>query len=451
MDTSLLGRVDQWLGVHRDEIIADLIGLVKIPSVSIADSQFPPFGKACQDALRYMSALGTRHGYKTHNFDSYVGSIEFSQSETSIGIWAHLDVVPVPDPSTWDYPPFEGTLVENRYLIGRGAQDNKAAAIGVFHVFNCLHDLGIKLRHGYCLYCGTSEETGMEDIRYFKANYPCPDLSIVPDTGFPVCYGQRGSMCLRLHIPMHIPITIEQSNNVSVTPDKITASLPNGRILCANGISTHVYHADAAKSAVVDLLHQLAQSCKDDAKYLERLAAICSDWDGKSLGLAYSDDLSGCLRIAATNMGCQDEKLYVDLYSILPVTSNADALIDAARRTANAQGISLECIKLRPPCSFPIAHPIVSLLTDVYNNVACKNSKPFIMSGGNYAACLPNAFGFGPGMPDREYPSHIFKAGHGDYHQYDESEDIEQMLDFMRVYVMSIIAVDQTDNLKAQG
>ena len=53
---------------------------------------------------------------------------------------------------------------------------------------------GVPLRRSYSLYLGTSEETGMEDARYFTAHYPAPDLSIVPDTGFPVCCAQRGSM-----------------------------------------------------------------------------------------------------------------------------------------------------------------------------------------------------------------------------------------------------------------
>ena len=82
-------------------------------------------------------------------------------------------------PAEWDYPPFEGTLVENRYLIGRGVQDNKMAAIGVFHVMNCLRDLGVT--RSYSLHMGTSEETGMEDARYSPRTIPhpiCPSCRI---------------------------------------------------------------------------------------------------------------------------------------------------------------------------------------------------------------------------------------------------------------------------------
>ena len=124
MDQMLLNKVDEWLAAHRQEIIDDLIGLVRIPSVSVPDEVVPPFGQACRDALTYMYDLGKKHGYTSQDYDHYVGSVTFTPGEEKVGIWAHLDVVPVPDPTEWDYTPFEGTLVENRYLIGSGVQDN---------------------------------------------------------------------------------------------------------------------------------------------------------------------------------------------------------------------------------------------------------------------------------------------------------------------------------------
>ena len=62
MDHAFMTKVDQWLKEHRQEIIDDLIGLVRIPSVSVPDEQVPPFGQPCRDALQYMFDLGTRHG-----------------------------------------------------------------------------------------------------------------------------------------------------------------------------------------------------------------------------------------------------------------------------------------------------------------------------------------------------------------------------------------------------
>lgn len=448
MDQELLARVDRWLQEHRREIIDDLIGLVRIPSVSIPDEITPPFGQACRDALSYMFALAERHGYQHRNYDNYVGAIAFTSGDEEVGIWAHLDVVPVPDPADWDYPPFEGTLVEDRYLIGRGVQDNKMAAIGVFHVMNCLRELGVPLRRRYSLYMGTSEETGMEDARYFVAHYPCPDLSIVPDTGFPVCCAQRGCMTLAVEIPFRHAVTIRQSNNPSVTPEEISAELPDGRRITAQGDSAHIFSAGGICNAILALLEQLGQTYPGDQTSLAHLRSLLDSWHGESLDIAFGDELSGPLQMGATELSCDGETLQTKVYVILPVTADAEDLTRRAQAKAASLGANVRRLRLRPSCSFSVEHPVVQVLTDTYNRVMGQQSAPFVMSGGNYAAYVPNAFGFGPGMPGREFPPHIFRPGRGDYHQCDESEDIEHMLNFMRVYAMSIVALDQIENIK---
>lgn len=448
MDQELLSRVDRWLAEHRREIIDDLIGLVRIPSVSIPDKDTPPFGQACRDALAYMIDLGARHGYTHRNYDNYVGAITFTPGAEEVGIWAHLDVVPVPEPADWDYPPFEGTLVEDRYLIGRGVQDNKMAAIGVFHVMNCLRDLGVSLRRRYSLYMGTSEETGMEDARYFVAHYPCPDLSIVPDTGFPVCCAQRGCMTLAVEVPFPHEVAIRQSNNPSVTPEEITAVLPDGQEITARGDAAHIFHAGGIHNAILSLLEKLAQVYPQDAAQLNGVRRLLDSWHGESLGINFSDELSGPLQMGVTELSCDGETLQARVYIILPVSADAEALTQRAQAAAASAGAKVRRLRLRPSCSFFVQHPVVQVLTDTYNQVMKQDSAPFVMSGGNYAAYVPNAFGFGPGMPGREFPPHIFRPGRGDYHQCDESEDIEHMLNFMRVYAMSIVALDQVQSIK---
>ena len=95
----LLEQVNRWLELHRQEIVDDLLGLVRIPSVSVPDPVVPPYGQPCRDAIAYMLDLGSRHGYQTRNYDNYVDAITFSDGDEEVGIWSHLDVVPVPDPA----------------------------------------------------------------------------------------------------------------------------------------------------------------------------------------------------------------------------------------------------------------------------------------------------------------------------------------------------------------
>ncbi|MBQ8202479.1 MAG: M20/M25/M40 family metallo-hydrolase [Clostridia bacterium] len=450
MELDLLNKVDGWLKEHRQEIIDDLIGLVRIPSVSLPEKAVPPYGQACRDALAYMFGLAERHGYAFRNFDHYVGAVDFTKGVESVGIWAHLDVVPVPDPSEWDYPPFEGTLVEDRFLIGRGVQDNKMAAIGVFHVMNCLRDLGVPLRRAYSLYMGTSEETGMEDVQYFTSRYPAPDLSIVPDTGFPVCCAQRGCMGMSVAIPFAHEVKFHHSNNPSVTPSEITAVLHDGRTLKSKGDSAHIYKAENVSNAVLNMLKLLAEEYPSEGSSLAALSALVTSWHGESLGIAYADDISGALQMAATEMEWLDGKLTIRLYIILPVSAVAEDILFRARQRAAVGGAEVYIHRLRPSCSFPTDHPVVEVLTRTYNEIMHVESRPFVMSGGNYAAYLPNAFGYGPGMPGKVFPPHIFRPGRGDYHQCDECEDIEHLLNFMRVYALSIVELDAVDQIKRE-
>lgn len=70
----------------------------------------------------------------------------------------HMDVVPA-DASRWQYPPFEGRLVD-AYVHGRGALDNKAA--GIFHLqtFLALHAAGKALSRDVMFMATADEEAG---------------------------------------------------------------------------------------------------------------------------------------------------------------------------------------------------------------------------------------------------------------------------------------------------
>ena len=443
-----------WIQRHKEEIIRDLFHLVKVPSVSDPASPVKPFGQPCQDALEAMYRLAACHGYPTLDFAHTVGCVKFAENSgaPSAGIWCHLDVVPVPNPEDWVFPPFEGTMVENRYLIGRGIQDNKMPAIGVFHVMNCLREMGWQPKKNWSLYMGTSEENGMDDVRWFVKHCSCPDLSLVPDTGFPVCTAQRGCQILRYVLPLPLDkgetLSFRCGSNISVTPEKVTASFSSNRVLVSHGHGFHIIKADD-DNAVLHMLNLLAETCPTAAEKLCALEMLLSSTE--TMGIAYCDEESGPVMARPTQMNWENDALSVDVYSVLPVTSNPDALLGKAQSAAEKLGIQCKRFSMRPPCYFRRDHPLVQVLTKVYREVTGDPAEPFIMTGGNYASLLPNALGFGPGMPGREFPQHIFPQGHGDYHQCDESEDWEHIVKFMQVYAMAILRLDDMDTWDGGG
>ena len=71
--------------------------------------------------------------------------------------------------------------------------------------------------------------------------------------------------------------------------------------------------------------------------------------------------------------------------------------------------------------------------------------EPFVMSGGTYARKLPNAFAFGTGMKLPSPPAGLFRPGHGDYHQPDESISLLRIRRALEIYICGILRIDKLD------
>ena len=77
----------------------------------------------------------------------------------------HLDVVPAGDPSTWEHPPFDGTVVDGR-LNGRGAADMKGAVAAALAAAGAIVRSGVELGGTLELHLAADEElTGNHGTR----------------------------------------------------------------------------------------------------------------------------------------------------------------------------------------------------------------------------------------------------------------------------------------------
>ena len=96
MDRELYMRAGAWLEAHREELAADIMRLVRIPSVSDPASGTAPFGEGCRRVMDEMLQIGREHGFVAENYGYYVGSIGTGEKnwDNMIGFWNHLDVVP---------------------------------------------------------------------------------------------------------------------------------------------------------------------------------------------------------------------------------------------------------------------------------------------------------------------------------------------------------------------
>lgn len=460
-----------WVSEKMPQLVQDLIRICKVPSVAVVpEDKQPPYGPECVRVLDEMLKIGEEYGLETKNFDSCVGRIRYGSSEKSIGIWSHLDVVPVGD--GWEHDPFD-PVVEQGYMIARGCQDNKSSAAMALYVLLYMKEHSIKLPYSLDAYMGTSEEVGMFDIDYFTAHYPCPELSLVPDSGFPVCCGERGSFngeltavdpvseklisltcdCGLYSVPNLAEAVVLDAPGIAgllaeKNPD-ITAEkqqTEDGKAawkLTFHGVTAHGAAPQGGRNALTLLCETICKyelAGARDCEILAWIASINKDGHGTPINVFREDEISGPIVLTVTQGWIRDGHLAFGFMSKYPAGCKED-LAEFAEKGAKDHGFALAITRNAKPTLFDPKHPAVTIMTDTYNRLTGSQSEPFVMSGGTYARKLPRAFACGTGMPMPPAPEGLFAAGHGDYHQPDESIPLKRIETALVIYIKGILEI----------
>lgn len=477
-DKEIYAKVSRWFEEHMDEMTEDIKKIVRFPSVSdkSAKPEEGPFGQACRDVLDEMLELGRKYGFYTENKEYYVGTIGTRNPDWSntIGMWNHLDVVPAG--LGWTHDPFD-PYIKDGFLIGRGVSDNKGPAIAMLYVMRCLRDLNIPMKHELCLFVGCDEEKGMQDMQYYTANYPTPALSMIADSRFPVCYGEKGildgkSVTGRLsdeivelyggnahnmipdraYMTLKKELTQEQVAALQVQfGERIVVTYEEGCLkLMAIGMGKH----SAAPEGSVNAIHELANLvcktdllCENDRKYMEFISWVTSGFYGEWADIAYEDEISGKLTCAGTVLRMEDHQASL-LYNIrYPITADVQYMQEQLTAASQSKGCEFELDSDSAPGYFPRERKVVSLLTDVYNEITGLETEPYVMAGGTYARKLPNAIVYGlGGVPRREgAPVPELEEGHGGAHQPDEILDLQNQIDAAKVFAMALLTLNDCD------
>lgn len=470
-------RAEKWIADHKENLVADISRLVKIRSVSdqAHGTEEAPYGEGCKRALEEALAIGREHGFQTTIYDNRVGAMWYDEGrwEDTIGFWGHLDVVP--EGEDWDFKPYE-PLYRDGYLIGRGASDNKGPTMAVMYVIQCLRELGVKLRRPLRLFLGCDEEKGMTDLEYYRAHYPCPGLSMIADCGFPVCYGEKGIIEANLLSGDRVTAAIESfSGGVAsnMVPDRANAVL-NPRFFLAGGeervmalgekgpftvtrqgekisveargVSKHTAFPTGGVNAIELLASALAESKalpESDTKALRFICQVNQDFAGTGLNVVYSDEVSGALTCVGSMASLTEGRLTQLINIRYSITADSEQLVKNIGESCRKAGWELRLIRDSKPNYFPKDRPEVKLLTDLFNEMTGLEKEAYVMGGGTYARKLPNAFAYGmSGVPGEPAPEGLFREGHGGAHAPDEGLNVENLVKAMKIYVMSILAVD---------
>ena len=466
--------IETWINEHREEMIEELKAWVRIPSVSRADfaKENAPFGEDCRRMLDFALAEGRKYGFRTEDYDGYCGAVIYGDKKDEIGFVCHLDVVPEGD--HWIYSPYD-PIEKNGFLIGRGVGDNKGPGVLCLFLLRFFKENNIPLHNTLRLMLGCAEETGMADFKHYNEvlHGPIPAVGIVADAGFPACYAQKGGYNGSFEIKAG-------KNIVSFSGGLVRNAIPDEAVLTINGISVDevsehlkdvpnvsveanganvrlIGHGKAGHAAfptpneknnaivnVSEAAVVLSEKTGLDLHGTEFIAKAFTTAFGDGLDIAYTDEESGALTLNVGVIAKNDDLLHMDFDIRYPVTDTSDSITEKLLSAADKAGAKLTDTSISQPYYIDPEDPKVTALLDAYKTVTGDTgAKPYSMGGGTYSRVVPNAITFGPGLSKGAHQQDFLPAGHGGAHGPDEVLNIEDWLTGFRIYLQSVIRLDQ--------
>lgn len=440
-----MDELNVWLKEKEQQMIEDIGGLVALQSVADASG-----AEECRKVLEQMAAYAARDGMDTFMHEKYCLSVMAGTGKKEIGVWNHLDVVPAE--GNWTHPPFSMQM-QNGYLIGRGVQDNKGPAVAVYYAMRFCMEKGLLKNIRVRQILGNSEETGMDDVKYYVSQCQVPDYSFVADSGFPVCCGEKGICRVELETEDILAqfICLEGGTVCNSVPEHAQAKLllKGEEIeLHAEGIGGHAAAPDHTRNAIGVLAGRMAEL---DLGEKERRVAVflreaAADGYGEGLGIACEDELSGRLTCNTGVLRLCEGHVKVVLDIRYPVTIKTDSFMTRLQEKAGQAGFAVRTVHDDPPYYREKNDPFVEVLMEAWRKETGQDGEPYVMGGGTYARHIPNAVAFGPGM-ERDFVAAGLPEGHGNCHSADEAESVDNIRKAVRIYVRALAALNQWVNM----
>lgn len=447
---------------HQEQMLSDLGGLIAIPSLR-DDSQRTtnaPFGRECRRALDYMLELGKREGFSVSDIDGYAGVLAYGEGQESIGVLAHLDVVP--QGSGWSKEPF--TLSEeNGVLFGRGVMDDKGPGIAAFYALKMLKDAHIKLAKKVMLIYGCDEESGMECMDYYVKHAEVPQMGFVPDADFPLIYGEKGglhvelsgqcsSVIKKMHAGERANIVIAQASAEVNDWDEekerlfhfyLKAHALRGSVVKENRAATVTIIGKSAHAAVpyeginaaLELLNFIG-SAYDDV-FAKQTYTLLHDWLGSGIHNLIEGAYMGFLTLNVGFVDIEAEKAKILLDIRYPNDTDADAIMQRIKEALSAVAYPLQPL-LKKQVNPLFVDPSSKLVTtlDVYRSCSHDHFYPAVtIGGGTYAKKLANFVAYGPQFPSHDQHAPCFIGG---AHQRDEGILLADLQKATAIYAEAI-------------
>ncbi|HEX2986306.1 MAG TPA: Sapep family Mn(2+)-dependent dipeptidase [Caproiciproducens sp.] len=415
---------------YREDIIKDLAELVSIPSVLGEPQKGMPFGRESAEALNRVLGMAEKMGFATKNVGGYAGHAEFGTGNEVAAVVAHVDVVPAGE--GWETDPFTLTKKGNLYY-GRGAADDKGAAIVALYCLKALKDENVQSKRRLRVIFGAGEEIGSDDIEQYLASEQLPVMAFTPDSDYGICNREKGILRLKIGAKQNDSAIVREfkaGTVINAVPSKAVAELACTQDECARlekaaqtakgdfkmerlsdgvritsiGTASHAAQPQEGFNAATYLVKLLASvfSYERLGSFLRFIGErIGTELDGESLGVRQSDKESGplTLNLGLLSMSADEASMGVDIR--YPVLSDGEDINSIISDCADEYGLTTEILGHTKPLFLPESSTFISLLKDSYQAITGEPAKLYSTGGGTYARSFQgNAVAFGPFFPD---------------------------------------------------
>lgn len=445
----------------KDDLIKSLQESIKIKSVEEEAKPGMPFGEGPAKALNHFLGIAEKLGFKTENFDNYVGHIEFGEGEETIGILGHVDVVP--EGSGWDYPPYSAKIIDNK-MYGRGTLDDKGPLMIALYALKTLKDLGIPMKRKVKIIVGANEETNWGCMKHYfgKLNMPQPVMSFTPDSTFPVTFAEKGIMRGLIKIKTNSnEIELQGGEVYNAVPEKAILSLPisykeqaeeklkdynkgkeyeikseiidNKLIITSYGKSAHAAHPESGYNSLSALMNFI-DSLKVEILGLKEMGQyfaenVKMEYNGKSAGLFCEDEPSGEITMNYGKAYVEDGYVVVSVDTRYPVTINYKQLKEKVLNLLGKYNMEFVPLKEEGPLYVKKDNFLVKVLTDIYQEITGDpDGEPRSTGGGTYAKAVKNCVAFGA----------LLKGTPDTMHQKNECIDLSTIDTLLKIYIEAI-------------
>ena len=474
-------HLDQIVASYRDELIANIQKWVSVPSVQgEAAGENAPFGAEVRRMLDMALEDARSFGFEVRDIDGYAGDVRFGAGRETMGMLAHLDVVPAGD--GWRHAPWGGE-VDGGKIYGRGATDDKGPALCALYAMRAVKEAGIPMKDGVRLILGCDEETGMSDMRHYAEKMDMPDYGFSPDAEFPVINIEKGGMNVLISkvtggeagasIPVYSLYAGERPNVVPAEAKAVIGlgamrlqdladrladieaahadfhlscdEIPGNRAeIVATGVNAHgaMPHlgVNAAGMLLIALKELNAGSSTAAGGGSKEAIAMLADvigmeTTGEKLGIACADELSGPLTCNLGILRYDGNEISALLDIRYPLCASEETIAgQAVMRVSPA--LSVQRAGGHTPLHVPADSPVVQGLLKVYHEVTGLDAYTIAIGGGTYSRMMPNTVAFGVCFPGDMDVCHIA----------DEYIDLKNLMLGVKIFAHAIVELAGKQN-----